>query len=122
MTRPSIDEGVAFELGALELELRLERAYLESGYTARTLVRETDLRVVLVVMKQGARMAEHTAEETASLQPVSGSLRVHLPEREVTLATGQLLALERGLKHDVLALEESAFLLTLGWSGASPLP
>ena len=121
MTRPSIAGGVGFELGALDVELRKEQAYRESGYTSRTLVREADLRVVLIVMKNGARMADHTAEETASLQPLSGSLRVRLPEREVTLTTGQLLALERGVKHDVEALGASAFLLTIGWRGASPL-
>ena len=121
MTRPSIAGGAAFELGALDRELRKEQAYRESGYTSRTLVREADLRVVLIVMKKGARMADHTAEETASLQPLSGSLRVRLPGRDVTLTAGQLLALEHGVKHDVEALEESAFVLTIGWHGASPL-
>jgi hypothetical protein len=33
------------------------------------------------------------------------------------LPTGTLLALDQGLPHDVEALEESAFLLTIAWPG-----
>ncbi len=120
MTRPSIAGGKTLELHALEEELRREEAYRVAGYTSRTLVREIDLRVVLVAMARGARMADHTAEETASLLPLSGTVRVRLPGREVEVAPGQLLAIEKGQKHGVDAVEESAFLLTIGWRGASP--
>ena len=115
MTRPSIAGGVSFDLASLDGELRKEAAYEASGYTARTLVREPDLRVVLVAMKPGARMLDHQAERTASVQALSGRLRLHLPGRPVDLPAHRLLALEAGLRHDVEALEQSAFLLTIGW-------
>ena len=35
-------------------------------------------------------------------------------DERVELATGQLLALEPGIPHDVEAIEDSAFLLTIG--------
>jgi hypothetical protein len=37
--------------------------------------------------------------------------------RTFDLPAGSLLALDRGLPHDVEALEDSAFLLTIAWPG-----
>jgi quercetin dioxygenase-like cupin family protein len=73
------------------------------------------MRVVLVVMNVGARLAEHRANETASIQALRGHVRLKLPDRTADLAAGGLLVLERGLRHDVEAVAESTFLLTLGW-------
>jgi hypothetical protein len=42
-------------------------------------------------------------------------VRLRLPERIDDLPAGRLLILERELLHDVEAVAESAFLLTLGW-------
>jgi quercetin dioxygenase-like cupin family protein len=44
-------------------------------------------------------------------------VRLRLAEKVVELAAGRLLVIERGLRHDVEAVAESAFLLTLGWRG-----
>ena len=110
-------DDITFDLLALDSELRKNDAYLREGHTARTLVRKPDLRVVLVVMQAGARMAEHRADETASVHALSGHVRLRLSEKVVELAAGQLLVIERGLRHDVEAVAESAFLLTLGWRG-----
>jgi quercetin dioxygenase-like cupin family protein len=107
--------GVVFDLAAAEREMRKEDAYEREGHTARTLTREPDLRIVLVVMKAASRIPEHRAGETASIHALSGQVRLHLPNRLVELAAGQLLVLERGLRHDVEAVADSSFLLTLGW-------
>jgi quercetin dioxygenase-like cupin family protein len=37
--------------------------------------------------------------------------------RTFDLPAGSLLALDQGIPHDVEALEESAFLLTIAWPG-----
>lgn len=108
---------IIFDLAAVDSELRKEDAYQRDGHTARTLVRKPDLRIVLIVMKTGARIAEHHADETACVHAVSGHVRLRLPDQVAQLAAGQLLVIERGLKHDVEAVAESAFLLTLGWRG-----
>ena len=116
MTKPeSASAGVTFDLATAERELRAEDAYLRQGHTARTLVREPDLRILLLVMKVDSRIAEHQANETASIHALSGHVRLHLLGRVVDLRSGQLLVLERGLRHDVEAVLDSAFLLTLGW-------
>jgi quercetin dioxygenase-like cupin family protein len=111
----STEHGVAFDLGALEREMRQEEPYRREGHTARTLVRAPDLRVVLVAIKGGGRIAEHHASESASVHTISGQVRLHLPDRTVELPAGRRLEVGRGLRHDVEATTDSAFVLTLGW-------
>lgn len=88
----------------------------ESGRSAETLVKYNEFRIVLVRMKPGSYMSHHKAEGPISIQAIQGRIRVHLPEgRMEDLGTGDLLTLDRCLEHDVEALEESAFLLTIAW-------
>lgn len=71
----------------------------------------------MVVMKAESRMSHHRADGPISVQGIQGRIRLHLPEDQaVKLGPGDILALEPDLKHDVEALEDSAFLLTISWS------
>lgn len=109
-------EGTTFDLALIAAEMRAaEGVYEREGHTARTLVRETDLRVVLVVMKAGSIIKEHRVDETASIHVLSGRVCVRLRDRSAAMPRGHVLVLESGLPHSVEATEESAFLLTLGW-------
>lgn len=110
----STEGGTEFDLGALERELKSEELYARNHQMARTLVRAADQRVVLMVLKAGARIAEHQADGTVSIQVLSGSVNLGLPTRSVELQRGGLLVLAPGLRHHVVASEESALLLTLG--------
>lgn len=85
-----------------------------TGRSSKTLVKHPDFRIVLTLMKAGAHVSEHKTEARISIQAVMGRIRLHLPQRTVELTMGQLLALDSGVAHDVEALEESAFLLTVG--------
>ena len=88
----------------------------ESGRSSETLVKYEEFRIVLVRMKPGSYMSHHRAEGPISIQAIQGKIRVHLPEDRVEeLEVGDLLTLDRCLEHDVEALEESAFLLTIAW-------
>lgn len=92
----------------------------ESGRSAETLVKYNEFRIVLVRMKPGSYMSQHKAEGPISIQAIQGKIRVHLPgDRMENLAPGDLLTLDRCLEHDVEALEESAFLLTIAWPEGS---
>ena len=88
----------------------------ESGRSSETLVKYGEFRIVLVRMKPGSYMSHHRAEGPISIQAIQGKIRVHLPEDRIEeLEVGDLLTLDRCLEHDVEALEESAFLLTIAW-------
>lgn len=92
----------------------------EAGRSSETIVKYPEFRIVLVRMKPGSYISHHRAEGPISIHPVLGKIRVHLPDdRMEELNPGDLLALERGLEHDVEALEDCAFLLTIAWPKAT---
>lgn len=124
MTRlPELAEGVIRRNIAEELE-KLKEApswQRESGRSSETLVKYEEFRIVLVRMKTGSYMSHHRTEGPISIQALKGKIRVHLPEdRMEDLKPGDLMTLERCLEHDVEALEESAFLLTIAWPEIEP--
>jgi uncharacterized cupin superfamily protein len=66
--------------------------------------------------KREAGRSSETIVKYAEFRIVLGKVRIHLPDdRREDLGPGDLLTLERCLEHDVEALEESAFLLTIAW-------
>lgn len=87
----------------------------QTGRSSKTLAKYPDLRIILVLMKATTRMNEHRAEGRVSIHALLGRICVHLPDKKVNLAVGQLLVLDCGMVHDVEAVEESAFLITISW-------
>jgi quercetin dioxygenase-like cupin family protein len=71
-------------------------------------------------MHAGTAIPSHQAEGPLSMQVVEGCLQVRTDSESVTLKKGQMLALQAGIRHEVEALEESAFLLTLVTSQSHP--
>jgi quercetin dioxygenase-like cupin family protein len=103
-----------FDLDAEINQLRTEDAW-QGGRNSKTLVKHPDLRVVLTVLKAGARLHEHRAAGRISVQAVAGHIQMHVDDKVFDLPPNHLLALERVIAHDVEALEDSAFLLTIAW-------
>jgi quercetin dioxygenase-like cupin family protein len=95
--------------------LRRESSWEQSDRNAKTFVKATDLRLVLTTLKQGAVVKEHRAPGSAVVQTLSGRIRLGLPGQTVELPAGALVVLEPNLPHDVEALEESAFAITIAW-------
>lgn len=91
-----------------------------TGRSSKTLVKYPDFRIVLVAMKAGTVMKEHRAEGRISVHTLVGRVRLKLPDQTVEVPAGQLLALDCGIPHDVEALKESAFLLTISWPKGAP--
>ena len=73
--------------------------------------------VVLTALKAQARIPEHQTEGRITVHAVSGHLVVHAEGRTFDLRAGAVLALDQGVRHDVEAVEDSAFLLTIAWPG-----
>jgi len=108
MAAPYLEFDIARELEQLHHE-----AGWHSGHNARTLVKYDGLRIVLIALKARARMGEHHTEGQVSIQTVAGHIQVRAQGRTFELRSGGLLALAEDLPHDVEAIEESAFLLTI---------
>ena len=86
-----------------------------AGHFARTLFKKHDLRIVLIVMQNASRMNEHHADGTISIQVLKGNIRVNVAEKAHELGAGDLFTLAASIRHDVEALSDAAFLLTLAW-------
>ena len=71
--------------------------------------------VVLTVLTSNGRLHEHKAIGKISVQGIAGRIRMHVESKALDLPADHLLMLERAIAHDVEALEESAFLLTIAW-------
>ncbi len=112
--------GVALDM-ASEIKTLESRRPWPRGLTSKVLVKARDLRIVLTVMESGARMKEHHADGRISIHSLLGSIRVHVQGQSVELPAGRLLAIDRSIKHDVEALEYSAFLLTIVWPSSQEL-
>jgi quercetin dioxygenase-like cupin family protein len=111
-----------FEEFDLEAELHRLKAEVtwSKGHNARTLIKHQDLRVVLMALQANARLAEHQTVGRVSIQVISGHVHIKASGRTFNLTTGSLLALDPMIRHDVTAIEESAILLTVAWTGRQP--
>jgi quercetin dioxygenase-like cupin family protein len=89
-----------------------------SGRRAETLIKTDNLRVILVTMKAGAELAKHDAPGPITIHALSGRFTVGIEgQQDTDLDTGGLLAVHATVKHTVRAVEDGAFLLTIGWPG-----
>lgn len=93
----------------------------QTGHTARTLFKKADFRMVLISMEKGSVLKEHHADGTISVQVLKGSIRFTAQGETHTLQANSMAALGASIKHEVEALEESAFLLTIAWPNADKL-
>lgn len=93
----------------------------QAGHYAKTLFKKSDLRVVLISMETAARLKEHHADGAISVQVLKGSIRFTTQGESHDLWPGSVLMLGASIKHEVEALEESTFLLTIAWPDAEKL-
>jgi quercetin dioxygenase-like cupin family protein len=111
----------------LEEEIRQLQAEprWQAGHTAKTIAKYADFRVVLVVMKAEARLVRHRTAGRISIQACRGSIRVLFNgnfESEITeMTAGDLFMLDREVEHDVEAITDCAFLLTIAWPSVDPM-
>lgn len=83
------------------------------GYVSKVLLKTSDLRLVLLAMQGGSRMPQHHSEGRIAVHCLRGSIRLQLASEARDLREHDVLALDRKVAHDVQAIEDSVFLLTL---------
>ena len=123
-TLPQSGQFAELDLAAELATLQREPAWAAQGHTAKTLIKYPSLRVVLIALREGARIPDHETEGRVAIHIASGHVRVHAAGRLFDLPAGRLLALDRSVRHDVEALADSAVVLTIAWpeGGAAPEP
>ena len=111
---PTEGPSLTFDLAEQIASLRQE-PYWQSGRNSKTIVKYPDFRVVLTAIQANTTIHEHHAAGRISVQTVEGHLHMHAGGKEFNLPAGRILVLDRAMPHDVVALEDSAFLLTIAW-------
>ncbi len=101
-----------------ELEGLVEKANEEkqkgrAGIARAKLLSHPDLRLTLIYLASGAQIEQHYNPGRIVVHTIAGHIRMHAAEKVFDLPVGAVLALDRAVPHDVEALEESAFLLTV---------
>jgi quercetin dioxygenase-like cupin family protein len=115
---PTAGVFLEFDLNAQIQQLKGEPAW-PNGRNAKTIVKYPDFTIVLMLMKAKTRIEEHHADGRISVQTIAGHIRMHVTGKDFDLPVGHLLALDHEVRHDVEALEDSAFLLTIARPVAS---
>jgi quercetin dioxygenase-like cupin family protein len=67
----------------------------------------------LVTLRKGASLQEHHVKGPITLFVLSGTIRFIAGEQKCNLQSKDLVTLDKAIPHDVEALEDSAFLLTI---------
>ncbi len=103
-----------FDLGA-ELEALKNGEQWETGIARKVLIRYPDFQITLRRMKANTRIPHHYNPGRICVQTVFGHIRMHADDKLFDLPQGKMLVLDRAVTHDVEAVEESAFLLTVAY-------
>ncbi|NMR21588.1 cupin [Cellulomonas fimi] len=83
----------------------------ERGRSAELVLHDGELRQSVIALTAGTELAEHNAPPAASLQVLTGRVRVTDGAGGAEVADGSLYLLTHE-RHAVVALEDSVFLLT----------
>jgi len=105
-----------------EVERLLRDITGESGRLSKTIVKYPNFSIVLMVMKSNTKFPEHKSTGRISVHVLKGHIQMRILDKLVDLPAGNLIALDREVLHDVEALDESAFILTICCSEAGEKP
>ena len=114
---------LSFDIAEQIVRLHGESGWAEGGRNAITLVKEDDLRVVLIALRKGVTLDEHHTTGPFTLQVSHGMILLRASEQSIQVSAGGLLVVRSAVPHEVEALDDSAFLLTIvqpPWSRATP--
>jgi quercetin dioxygenase-like cupin family protein len=100
------------QVDAVAAELLEEAKGHDARRAARTLVTGLAQRATLIAMLEGVDLAEHDAPPAATLQVITGRVRLHTRGREWVLEQGQLAAVPRQ-RHGLTAMSDAVVLLTV---------
>lgn len=109
------------EIGEQSIEISLEdeaealrnRPEWLSGIARKKLIQYPDFQITLRRMKPNTRIPNHYNPGRICVQTIFGHIRMRADGKTFDLRRGQCLVLDHAVTHDVEAVEESAFLLTV---------
>lgn len=114
LAAPLLSFSLAEEVDRLKQELEWEARSRNSI----TLIKTPDLSVVLVALRKGGTICGHEVEGPITVLALSGAINFKAGKQSKTLKANELASVGKAIPHNVEALEDSSFLLTI----ANPFP
>lgn len=116
--RPSANRIVSAPCVEIDLpkhiaQLQHEPAWMQGDRNTITVYKSELMRIVLMGLRKDAEIKPHKANGVISVQVIEGMIQFITEPQTVSLAQGQMIAIEPGITHSVHASEESFFLLTM---------
>jgi quercetin dioxygenase-like cupin family protein len=120
-THPRPDRPLRGALQSFDLEAEISNLREERGgrRNAITLRKGGGLSVVLLVMKAGDRLDEHSAPGPISLSVREGRIRFTAAEQVIEVGAETVLTCDAGVRHTVEALSDAVCLLNIAAGGAA---
>jgi len=108
--RPNIGGMITINIAAEIARLKSTPEWASRDRQAVSLVKDDALNILLMILKQGARLHEHSAKGPIAVQVISGSIRFSAGAERI-IAADEIVGLDRNVAHSVETLEESAMML-----------
>jgi quercetin dioxygenase-like cupin family protein len=93
--------------------LKAEPEWIAGERNGITLAKYPHLRTVLIALKKGTRLREHRVEGPMALYLLTGKLAITVNTNEYLVRNGGLFTLRKTIPHDVRAVDDSTFLMTI---------
>ena len=94
-------------------QIKNEPAWQNSDRNAMTIYKTDAMRIVLIALHKDAMLKEHSTNGVISVQVLDGEINFSTQGETYNLTKGKMIALHRNITHEVTAVEESVFLLTV---------
>ncbi|SMB78045.1 cupin domain-containing protein [Deinococcus hopiensis] len=114
--RPDRPQPIALHRYALAdqlVRLRSEAPFHTRGRDSLTLVRDPGFTLLLMVLKAGKGLPDHTAPGPISVLVLDGRVTFTSQSGPIELGPHDLITLPTRIPHEVMALEDSAILITI---------
>ena len=108
-----------FPLISMAEKLMEEATSATSGRASLTLAHGDEMTLVLVALKAGTTLEDHSAPAAATVITLSGNIIVTTSGEKITLEQGEAVAFTADVLHAVYASEDSAFLIVIGGTGTN---
>lgn len=105
-------EAAVTDLRVLVEDLLGQATTHHSHRAASTVLFGPSMRATAIALAEGAELAEHDSPPAASLQVLTGTVRLHSGVNEWLLSPGDLMAIP-STRHGLTALTDAAVLLTV---------
>jgi uncharacterized protein (DUF2249 family)/quercetin dioxygenase-like cupin family protein len=98
-----------FAMQKLNLNVLIE--YDDEKFNPKVLMDEPGYRMVLLSLRAGQRVPEHTSEGMVTMHAILGSITLYAGYLPNELYAGEVICIESGVPHRIEAIEDSALLV-----------